>query len=58
MFKDSQEKENRGEVAIISNACETTIHENNQEGINDLLDEGYCVDDDRLPSNENKYIPT
>ena len=38
-----------GEVTIGSNDHETPIHENTREGINDLLDNGHEVDDDRLP---------
>ena len=31
---------------IISDSCETPIHENNRESINDLLADGHQVDDD------------
>ena len=42
---------------IISDACETPIHETSREGINDLLADGYEVDDDIIPALENKPSP-
>ena len=52
-FEDSEEKQERGEVAVKSDACETPIHANNQEGINALIEDGYKVDDDRIPDPDN-----
>ena len=43
---------------IVSYARETPIHETTREGINDLLDDGYEVNDDRLPDQNNKPIAT
>ena len=57
-FKYSKGKEESEDVAIVSDARETPIHETKLEGINDLLDDGYEVYDDRLPYPENKPIPT
>ena len=57
VFKDSEEKQERGEVVIISDAHETPIHATNLEGINDLLGDGYQVDDDRLKDPDNKSRP-
>ena len=56
--KDSEEKDDMGDVAVGSDARKTPIHATTLEGINDLLDDGHEVDDDRLPANENKPIPT
>ena len=58
MLKDSEEEKERGEFAIRSDACETPIHESTKEDINDLLDSGHEVDDDRIPDTKNKPIPT
>ena len=58
VFKDSEEKGERGDFAIGSNARETLIHATTQEGINDLLDGGHEVDYDRLLDTDNKPIPT
>ena len=58
MLEDSEEKKERAEFSIGSDARETTINETTQEDINDILDSGGEVDDDRLPSPENKPNPT
>ena len=50
MFKGSEENKERGEFAIGSDASEILIHETTQEDINDLLDSGHEVDDDRPPA--------
>ena len=52
-FEDSEEKEERGEVSVESDARETPIHATTREDINALLADGYEVDDDRLPAPEN-----
>ena len=52
-LEDSEEKEERGEVAVESDARETPIHATNREDINALLAYEYEVDDDRLPAPEN-----
>ena len=52
-FKDSEEKEERGEVAVEYDSCDTPIHATTVEDINDLLAYGYKVDNDRLPAPEN-----
>ena len=57
MFEDSEYKKERGEVAIGSDARETPIHATTREVINDLLDDGYEVDDDIFTAPENKPIP-
>ena len=49
MFECSEEKEEGEEVVIGSDARETPIHATNQDDINYILDDGYEVDDDRLP---------
>ena len=46
-----------GGVAIRYDARKTPIHATNLEGINDLMVDGYEVDDDRLPATKNKPIP-
>ena len=43
--------------AIGSNTRETPIHGTNQEGINDIMSDGYEVNDDILPAHDNKPIP-
>ena len=53
-----EEKELRGEVAIISNACETHMEKDNREDINDLMDDGHEVGDDRITYPKNKLSPT
>ena len=58
MFEDSEEKEERGDVVIVSDTHETPFQETTREGINDLLDGGYEVDDDKITAPENKPIPT
>ena len=57
MFKDSEEKEESGEVAIGFDAFEIHIHATNQEGINDLLADGHEIYDDIIPNPENKLNP-
>ena len=57
MFEYREDKEERDEVAIGSDARETPIHETTWEGINDLLVDGDEVDDDRIQSPEKKIIP-
>ena len=57
MFEYSGQKEEGTGVAIISNSPDTPIHATNQEGTNDLLDDGYEFDDDRLPYPGNKPTP-
>ena len=57
MFEDIEEKKERGEFTIGSDARETPIHETNKEDINDLLDSGHKVDYDRLPDLDNKPSP-
>ena len=47
-----------GGGAIVSNSCETPIHATTQEGVNYLLVDGYEVDDNILPTPNNKPIPT
>ena len=47
-----------GGVKIGSDACENPICAHTLGGINDLLSDGNEVDDERLPSIENKLIPT
>ena len=56
-IEDSKDKEEGREVTIGSDSCETLIHADNWEGINDLLDDSYEVDDDRLLDPKNKFIP-
>ena len=58
MYEDSEDKDQRGEVALKSNARETPIRENKREDTNALLEDGYEVDDDILPATKNKPIPT
>ena len=58
VFKNSEDKEEMGEVAVGYDARDTPIHETTQEGINDLLADGYEDDDDRLPAPEKKPSPT
>ena len=41
MFKDSEDKKERGEFAIKSDVRETPIYETTLEDINDLLDSGH-----------------
>ena len=43
-----------GGVVVESDSFETPVHENNWEGVNSLLVEGYEVDDDRFPTPDNK----
>ena len=57
-LEDSKEKEERGEVAVKSNARETPIHATTREDINALIVDGYEVDDDRLPDHDNTPINT
>ena len=52
-FYYSEEKEERGEVAVESDSCKTPIHATIQEDINYLLAYGYKVDGDRLPAPKN-----
>ena len=52
VFEDSEEKEEGGEVAVKYDAIETPIHATTREDINDLLADGYEVDDDRLPATD------
>ena len=49
VFGYSEEKQEGGVVAIGSDSYENPIHATNREDINDLLDDGYEVNDDRLP---------
>ena len=58
MFKDIEEKELRGEFAVKSDSRETPIHVTTLEDIYALLEDGYKVDDDRIPDPKNKPIPT
>ena len=58
VFKDSEDKEEGGEVAVESDAHETPINGTNREDINALLSDGYRVHDDRLPAPENKPSTT
>ena len=57
-FKDRKDKEDMGEVAVESDACETPIHATTREDINDILADGYEVDDDILPAPDNIPINT
>ena len=52
-LKDSEDKEDRGEVAVESDSRDTPIHATTVEDINDILAYGYKFDDDRLPAPEN-----
>ena len=52
-FKDREEKEEGGEVAVESDARETPINATTREDINALLAYGYAVNDDRIPVPEN-----
>ena len=57
-LEDSEEKDDRGEVTVKSDACETTIQAMTQEDMNALLEDGYKIDDDRLPYTYNKSSAT
>ena len=57
MSKDSEEKKYGVGVAIVSNARDIPLRETTWEGINDLLDDGYEVNDDRLSDLNNKPTP-
>ena len=57
VFKDIEQKEGGGEVAIVSDARDTPIHATTQWGLNYLLDDVYEVDNYRLPAPKNKTIP-
>ena len=48
MFKDSEDKKEKVEFTIMSDARETTIHETTQKGINDILGSGHEVHYDIL----------
>ena len=54
MFEESEEKEERGEVAIASDARGNPILETNQEVINYLLFDVYEVADNILPNIKTK----
>ena len=54
MFKYIYYKEGDREVVVEYDAHETTMHATHREDINSILEYGYGVDDDRLPSPENK----
>ena len=54
VVKDSEEKYEGGEVAVEFDASETPIHATTREDINDILADGYKVDDDRFLALENK----
>ena len=57
-FKDIEEKDYRGEVAVKYDTQETPICANTPEYINALLLDSYEVDDDRLPDPDNTLINT
>ena len=54
MFEDSEEKEERGDVVIVSDTHETPFQETTREGINDLLADVHEVDDDILTAPDSK----
>ena len=54
VFKYIYYKEGDREVVVEYDAHETTMHATHREDINSILEYGYGVDDDRLPSPENK----
>ena len=58
MFKNSEYKEEGGEVAVESDACDTLIDATTQEDINALLADGYEADDDIISAPSNKPIYT
>ena len=58
MFEDSEDKKERGEFSIRSDAFETHIHKTTQEDIIALLDNGNEVDYDIIPDTYIKPIPT
>ena len=53
VFEDIEDNEERWEVAVESDDCGTPICATTREDINDLLEDGYEVDDDRLTAPEN-----
>ena len=57
-FEDIEQKEERGEVQVESDARETPICATAREDINALLVYGYEFDDGRLPTPENTPINT
>ena len=57
-FKDSEDKLGGRGVAVESNDRETPVCATNQEDIYALLEDGYKVDDDRLPYPKNKPSST
>ena len=58
MLEDSEEEDKRGEVAVESDSHDNPIHATTREDKNALLEDGYEVDDDRLPSPKNKPSAT
>ena len=58
VFKQSEEKDEGGEVAVKSDARENPIHATTREDINDILADGYEVGDDRTTSTKNKPSAT
>ena len=54
VFEDSEEKEERGDVVIVSDTHETPFQETTREGINDLLADVHEVDDDILTAPDSK----
>ena len=54
VFKDIEEKEDEGEVAVEYFQRETPMHARSWEGINVLLTDGYEVNDDQNSEPENK----
>ena len=50
VFKDREQKDYKGEVVVESDTHETRIHATTRKIINNILADGYEVDDDRPPA--------
>ena len=54
VIKDSEDKDEEGDITVEFYARKNTINATTWEDINYLLAYGYTVDDDRLPAPKNK----